>query len=384
MKIPKKILPSSTFAAGPAQGLEAVRKTNLKDTMFERRHRTAFITENLYKKTALNLKKLFNLPQNYLVIFFPGGATAAMDAVAWTLNEGQVAGLNLGAFSKLWNDKICRSLPQKVKKEFVDFDYKNPSSAKRLNSKTSLVLLTPNETSNGIALPDSLLKSIYKEKGANTLIAWDATSCAGARVLPKCFDIMLFGGQKAFGSPGGTCVIFLSPAAVKRALSKEEDNTIPYFLNLAHAVRKAQIYQPFNTPCNTTIWAIGKACQYMLKCGGIKNMQMLAQAHADTILNYVKRSAWLEPLIKDAKYRSYTTLTLKVTDKDIKDEQINRALAQTKLPNLVDGVEKYSSIKENSLRIGCFPFIDPNGTGQFEKLCLTLDFICKELKKSKR
>ncbi len=384
MKIPKRILPSSTFAAGPAQGLEAVRETPLSETMFERRHRTPFITENLYKKTAVNLRKLFNLPQDYLVVFFPGGATAAMDAVVWTLNDGHISGLSFGAFSTLWNEKICRSLPPKVKKEFVDFDYKNPSSAKRLDTKASLLLLTPNETSNGIALPDSLLESIYKDKGKNTLIAWDATSCAGARVLPKCFDIMLFGAQKAFGAPGGTCVIFLSPKAAERALSKENDGNIPYFLNLAHAVKKAQAYQPFNTPCNTTIWAIAQACEFMLKLGGIKNMQKLSKAHAAAILNYVKKSTWLEPLIKDAKYRSYTTLTLEITDKDIKDEQINRALAQTKKTNLIDGIEKYSSIKENSLRIGCFPFVDTKGIGQFEKLCLTLDFIYKELKKSKR
>lgn len=57
MKIPKNILPSSTFAAGPAQGLNIVRNTKLKETFFERRHRTNFITEKLYKTTAENLKK---------------------------------------------------------------------------------------------------------------------------------------------------------------------------------------------------------------------------------------------------------------------------------------------------------------------------------------
>ena len=384
MKIPKHLLPSSTFAAGPAQGLRAVRNAPLRATMFERRHRTAFITEKLYRKTERDLKKLFNLPPNYLTIFFPGGATAAMDAVAWSLNEGSVAGLNIGAFSSLWNNKICAALPAKTKKKFTDFDYLNPATAKGLDTKASLLLLTPNETSNGIALPDSLLKQIYKEKGKNTLIAWDATSCAGARVLPGCFDIMIFGGQKAFGAPGGTCVLFLSPKAAARALSKEKEPHIPYFLNLAHAVKKAQIGQTLNTPCNTAIWAIGKACEYMLRRGGIKNMEKLAKAHADIMLAYAERSAWLEPLITDAKYRSYTTLTLKITDKDIRDRQINRALARSKAPNLIDGIEKYSSIKENSLRIGCFPFVDPGGTRQFEKLCLTLDFIYKELKKSKR
>lgn len=384
MKIPQSLLPSSTFAAGPAQGLEEVRAASLAETFFERRHRTPFITQKLYKKTALDLKKLFKLPKDYLVIFFPGGATAAMDAVARSLNEGSVSGLNLGAFSELWNKKICGALPSKVKKNFVDFDYKNPESAKKLNTKSSLILLTPNETSTGLALPDSLLKDIYTRKGKNTLVAWDATSCAGARVLPDCFDVMLFAGQKAFGAPGGTCVIFLSPAAVKRALAAEHKKEIPYFLNLSRAVQKALIFQPFNTPCNTTIWAIGKACSYMLKRGGLKNMHKLTLKHAETVLNYAKKSGWLKPMIEEEKYRSFTTLTLKITDPDIKDYQINRALAETKRPNLIDGTEKYSSIEDNSLRIGCFPFIDAKGDMQFKKLCRTLDFIYKELKKVKK
>lgn len=384
MKIPQSFLPSSTFAAGPAQGLEEVRETALAETFFERRHRTTFITQELYKKTALDLKKLFKLPKDYLVIFFPGGATAAMDAVAWSLNEGSVSGLNLGAFSELWNKKICGALPPDVKKDFVDFDYKNPESANKLNAKSSLVLLTPNETSTGLALPDILLKEIYARKGKNTLIAWDATSCAGARALPGCFDVMLFAGQKAFGAPGGTCVIFLSPAAVKRALAAEHKKEIPYFLNLSRAVQKALIFQPFNTPCNTTIWAIGKACSYMLKRGGLKSMQALTLEHAETVLNYVQKSRWLKPLIEEEKYRSFTTLTLKITDPGIKDAQINKALAATKRANLIDGIEKYSSVKENSLRIGCFPFIDAKGCAQFKKLCRTLDFIYKELKKVKK
>lgn len=384
MKIPKNILPSSTFAAGPAQGLERVRNTKLFQTFFERRHRTKAITKGLYANTAENLKKLFNLPKDYLTVFFPGGATAAMETVAWTLNGGEISGLNTGAFSDLWNFKVCGALPGNIKKDFIDFDYKNPDTALQLNTKAKLILLTINETSSGLAMPDEMLKKIWEEKEKNTLIAWDATSCAGARVLPNCFDIMLFGGQKAFGAPAGTCVIFLSPAAIKRALEAEGKNGIPYFLNLSNAVKKALINQTLNTPCNTAIWAINEACKYMLKSGGIKAMEKLTQSHAKILLDFAKKSTWLEPMISDKKYRSLTSLTLKITDKQIKDCQINKALASTKIPALADGIEKYSSIKENSIRIGCFPFIDTKGNSQFIKLCKTLDFIYKNLKKSKK
>ncbi len=384
MKIPKSILPCVTFAAGPAQGLGKVRNAKLAETFFERRHRTPNITKELYGKTVGNLKKLFNLPEDYLVIFFPGGATAAMEAVAWSLNNGEISGLNTGAFSDLWNLKICGPLPGNIKKHFVNFDYKNTDSWKKLNTKAKLILLTVNETSTGLALPDEMLKQIWKEKGKDSLIAWDATSCAGARLQPNCFDVLLFGGQKAFGAPAGTCVIFLSPAAVERALAKEGINGIPYFLNLSNAVRKALINQTLNTPCNTAIWAINEASKYMLKHGGLKAMQKLTEGHAKTILDFAKKSGWLAPMIEDKRFRSNISLTLKITDEDIKDYQINKALASTKITALADGIEKYSSVKENSIRIGCFPFIDTIGNSQFIKLCKTLDFIYKNLKNSKK
>ena len=379
MKIPKNILPNSTFTCGPSQALKHVENTPLVKTFFERSHRSPSLAQKgLYRETTLNIKKLFKLNDDYTILFFPGGATAAMDAVVWTLTNKSISGLVFGSFSKRWIKDT--NFLDGIKKTFVPFDYKK-ENYKELDFKSSLILLTLNETSHGIRLPKRILKDIYERKSKDTLVAWDATSWAGMNQVQPYFDIMLFSTQKAFGAGGGTCVLIMNKKAIKRAEEMQKIKKIPFFLNLNNALRFAPLYQTLNTPSTINIWMLNEAVKYMLKNGGLKKMEALTRAHAKVLLDYAKKSNWLCPMIEKQEFCSPETLTLKITDEKIKDILVNKALAQTKKRNLLDGVKKFSSIEENSLRIACFPFIDTKGTKEFEKLTQTLDYIAKQLDK---
>ena len=380
MKIPKNILPSSTFTCGPSQALKHVENTPLVKTCFERSHRSPSLAQKgLYRQTTLNIKKLFNLSDDYTIFFFPGGATAAMDAVVWTLTNKSISALVFGSFSKRWIKDT--NFLDDIKKTFVAFDYKK-ENYKELDFKASLILLTLNETSHGICLPQKMLKDIYERKSKNTLIAWDATSWAGMNQVKPYFDIMLFSTQKAFGAGGGTCVLIMNKKAIERAEEMQKVKKIPFFLNLNNALRFAPLYQTLNTPSTINIWMLNEAVKYMLKHGGLKKMEELTKAHAKVLVDYAKKSNWLKPMIENPVFRSSETLTLKITDDKIKDTLVNKALAQTKKRNLLDGVKKFSSISENSLRVSCFPFIDTKGTKEFIKLTKTLDYIAKHLDKN--
>ena len=381
MKIPQKLLPSSTFACGPSQALKSVKNTILAKTFFERSHRNPNLTQQgLFRQTTLNLKKLFKLNDDYTIIFFPGGATAAMDAVVWTLTDKSVSGLEFGAFSKRWMQDT-NAVPN-IKRTIIPFDYKDENSYKKLDFKASLLLLTPNETSHGICLPDRILKDIYKRKSKNTLIAWDTTSWAGMRQVKPYFDLMFFSTQKAFGTGGGTCVLIMNKKAIARAKKMQKIRQIPHFLDLNKALHFAPLYQTLNTPSTVNIWMLNEAAKFMLKNGGLKKMEALTLSHAKVLLDYAKKSNWLCPMIEKDDFCSRTSLTLKITDEKIKDTLVNKALKQTKKANLIDGVQKFSSVEENSLRVACFPFIDPKGTKEFTKLTRTLDFIAKQLNKN--
>ena len=382
VKLDKAILPTSTFACGPAQSLPSQRQTPLWRTHFERSHRAADIsTAGLYKETEDNLRCLLSIPPDYTVLFFPGGATAAMDAVLWSLTAQNVSGLNMGAFSHLWCNTLAGRLIN-VEKKFITTDL-IPTTLP--DTSSSLVLLTPNETSTGVQLPDDFLLDVWNRRGADTLVAWDTTSCAGGRVLPAAaYDIQLFALQKCFAAGGGTCALVLSPKAVFRAQEVAKKRAIPYFLDLSQAIKFAsEKHQTLNTPSTINIWLTNEACKFMLAGGGLKAMENLCKQHADYLIAWANQTTWCRPLVQDEKFRSQTTLTLEITDGHLTDNSIHTALAQTGLENLQDGLKKYRTIQANSLRVACFPFVDTDGIEQYKKLTAALDEIVRQLHQTK-
>ena len=86
-------------------------------------------------------------------------------------------------------------------------------------------------------------------------------------------------------------------------------------------------------------------------------------------------------MIADEAYRSFTTLTLQITDPSISAEAINAALRETGAPNLQDGLKRYTGAPTNSLRVACFPFVDINGTEQYQKLTDLLDEIVRQIRR---
>ena len=376
-------LPTSTFTCGPSQGHPVIRQTPLSQTLFERSHRAKDIsTDGLYKEATANLRQLLALQDDYTVIFFMGGATPALDAVAWSLTTNSISGLSFGAFSKLWCKKIAGCLEESVKKDFKEAAEGEFFPQEQPDYQASLVVLTPNETSTGAQIPDDYLAHAWKAKGPDTLVAWDCTSCAGGRALPKNqFDVMVFSMQKCFGVGGGSSVIILSPAAVARIEEAKKYRRIPYSLDLSYAVQKAQEKaQTVNTPSTTNIWMFNQACKWMNDNGGLKAMDALCRQHAQYLLQWAAGTDWLRPLIADEAHRSYTTLTLEVTDPKLDAAEISKALKATGLPNLQDGIKKYSAVKQNSLRIACFPFVDIHGVEQYKKLTQAVDAIVAALR----
>lgn len=374
-----QILPSVTFACGPAQGLPAVRESMLYQTFFERSHRAPDMSYNgLYKEAEDNLRALLNVPQDYTLLFFPGGATAAMDAVLWSLTKSHVSGLNMGAFSRLWCNRLAPRVPG-IQTDFLDVDL-IPQSLP--NTAADLVILTPNETSTGVQLPDEYLQQVWDKRGTDTLVAWDTTSCAGGRALPAgIYDVQLFGLQKCFAAGGGTCALILSPKAVARANEMATQRNIPFLLDLTNAIPFAQQkHQTLNTPSTINIWMANEGAKFMLSHGAIKEMDLLCRRHADWLVNWAENTDWIHPLVQDAQYRSFTTITLEITHPKIQDTQLNKALAATGLKNLQDGLKKYHTVEKNSLRVACFPFVDLSGVKEYKKLTATLDEIARQLK----
>ncbi|MFH1708464.1 MAG: aminotransferase class V-fold PLP-dependent enzyme [Planctomycetota bacterium] len=385
MKIPENLLPDVTFACGPSQGHPTVRSTPISQMSFERSHRASDISaEGLYRDATANIKNFLRVPDDYTLIFFLGGATPALDAAMWNMVTDSVSGYRFGAFSSLWGKKIAAQLPGTVKTTFADLKEGEVFPSAPLDRNASFIFMTPNETATGVGIPDELLNEVYAAKGPNSIVGWDCTSVAGGRLLPADkYDVMVFSLQKCFGAPGGSAIMILSPAAVKRAEETAKARRIPYSFLLAGeklAVDLARTKcQTVNTPSTPAIWMANEGAKLMLTAGGLEAMDKLVKRHAQVLWDWAAKCGYLKPYVADPKFRSNVTVTLTV-DGSIDADAISKALKATGRPNLADGIKKYSSVKGNVIRIGCFPFIDFKGTEQFEKLTKAVDFIVKNLK----
>ncbi|MBO7190891.1 MAG: aminotransferase class V-fold PLP-dependent enzyme [Elusimicrobiaceae bacterium] len=375
------LLPTSTFACGPAQALPALRQTPLADTLFERSHRAPDIVREIYANAAKELRRLLDLPPDYTLCFFPGGANAAMDAVLWNLTKDTLSGLAFGEFSNRWAQTMASRLSGV--KNTVRFT--KPGElfpAEEPDPNASLVVLTPNETSTGVQIPNDYLTRVWQKRGPDTLVAWDATSCAGGRNLPgNSFDVLLFSLQKCFGAMGGTSVLVLSPRAKERLKQNAARRAVPYFLDLSLAVKHAENFQTVNTPNTTAIWLCYQAASWMNKHGGINAMDKLCRQHAAWLIDWANKTDFITLFVKEEKFRSYTTLTLALTDPQLTPAAINSALADTGLANLQDGLKSHPYAPANTLRVACFPFVDINGIEEYKKLTAALDEIVRQLRK---
>lgn len=381
MKTAFSNLPTSTFACGPGQGHPEVRQAALYQALFERSHRAPDIsTSGLYHTAEQELRKLLSIPPDYLLFFFPGGATPALDAITWSLSLDTISGLGFGSFSNRWCHGIVPQIPG-IKAAIVSPQPGSLLPLEKPDTQASLILLTPNETSTGVQLPDEYLEDIWEKKGPNSLVAWDTTSCAGGRKLPSAaYDVQVFGLQKCFGAGGGTAAVILSPQAVARIAEVKKRRLIPYILDLSYAVENALKFQTVNTPSTINIWMCCQAAKWMNAHGGLAAMDALCRKHAQYLVDWSTQTDWIRPCVCEEQWRSYTTLTMDITDPRISEKALNQALAATGLPNLQDGIKKFSHITTNSVRISCFPFVDINGTEQYARLTALLDKIAEKLR----
>ena len=382
IRLDPQILPNSTFACGPGQGHPLLRHTPLYQTCFERSHRALDLTtEGLYKNVTLALKELLAIPADYTVAFFPGGGSPAVDAVLWSLTKDTLSGLAFGAFSNRWSQQMSQQLGSQVVSSVRTLQPGELFPQELPDYTASLVVLTPNETSSGVQIPNDYLEQGWNNRGKDTLIAWDTTSCAGGRLLPpNAYDINIFSLQKCFGAAGGTSVMVLSPKAVERIAETKKYRSVPYTLDLTHVVENARKFQTFNTPNTINIWLCYEACKWMLDNGGLTAMDKLCRAHAQHLFDWAEKTDWVRPYVADTNFRSYTTPTFEITNPHISANDINAALAATGKPNLQDGVKRFSTAPENTLRIACFPFVDINGVSEYQKLTATLDEIVRQLR----
>src|SRR6056297_442517 len=217
--------------------------------------------DDLHNETVSLLKEIFQIPDNYSILFLGGGATLQFSMIPMNmLKEGRVADyVNSGA----WAGKAIKDA-QKIGKVNTLFDGKDSSYSSLPDPKdikpsgdSAYVHITSNETIGGLQWKD------WPETGDVPLVA-DMSSDILSRPVPiEKFGLIYAGAQKNLGPAGSTIVI------VRDDIWQNSPDDLTAYLSYKTHAEKNSLY---NTPPVFPIWGINLVLKWIKKMGGAEAM----------------------------------------------------------------------------------------------------------------
>lgn len=337
----------TSFYPGPSQVHDQVPKY-VKDAyrkgIMSMNHRSDEFM-SLYKKTASLLKYKLNIPENYS-LFFTSSATECWEILAQSLIKKESLHVYNGGFGEKWF-----TYTQKLKPgvKAFRFDQEQELDLKKLKvSKSELICITQNETSNGTQISNELI-AVLQKKNSKALIAVDVTSSmAGIELNFNLADIWFASVQKCFGLPAGLAVMVCSPKAIQTIKSTGENK---HYNSLVFINEMMEKWQTSYTPNVLGIYLLMRVLKDFRK---IRSVHKQIEARANAWQDFFKNGKNLRPYIRNHKVRSHTVITITGNP-----ELLNEVKSKAKKNGFVLG-EGYGKLKHETFRIANFPALKNN------------------------
>lgn len=316
------------FGAGPAMLPREVMQ-QVKDefldwhgtgiSVIEMSHRSKeFIS--IAEEAESDLRELLNIPNNYKVLYIPGGATMIMSAAPINLlANGETADyLVTGSWSKKAYKEAVRLGNVNVAADSADDNYYSipDRNTWSLNSEAAYLYYTDNETITGVEFHD------IPDAGDVPLVC-DMTS----NFLSRPFDVSRYGiafasAQKNFGPAGIACVI------VRDDLIGKAGEKTPFLLDFKIYADNDSM---FNTPPSFSWYMAGLIYKWILRQGGLVGMNNLAMQRSGKLYQYIDASDYYSNPIPE-KYRSRMNVPF-----ILKDDELNATfLSEAKQNGLIE------------------------------------------------
>lgn len=343
------------FTVGPSQlypGMARMIQKALDNGIGSISHRSDKFRK-IYQQTKQALIDLLNIPIDYQVLFL-GSSLEIMERIITSCVEQNCVHLVNGAFGeKFWQTAVNNG--KKARK--IDYD-QNGFNPNKLNipKKTEMICLTQNETSTGVAIPETVICKL-KRLNPKPLLTVDIVSSAPTVNLDwQLIDLGFFSGQKGFGLPAGLAVLIVSPRAIIKArqLAKSGKAVIG-FHNLAILAEKETDQQTPETPNVLGIYLLGKVINKMIK-KTLKVIRQETDAKAKLLNNLTRNGV---------KWRSRTTIVI-----DVDFPNTNFIQQLTEMGFVVS--DGYGENKGKQIRIANFP---AHSITQVKKLCQRFNLL---------
>ena len=316
------------FSAGPAMMPEPVLE-EIRDEMMNYRgsgmcvmemsHRSK-VFQQIVDEAEADLRELMNIPDNYKVLFIQGGATLQFAAVAWNLmKNGKAVYIETGAWSKkaIAEAKKYGEVIVAASSKDKNYSYIPDCSDLDIPEDTDYVYICENETIHGVTW-----NKLPNTKG-HVLVSDQSSMFLSKPCNVSDYGMIYAGVQKNVGPAGMAIVI------IREDLIREDLKELPVYMQYATHADNGSMY---NTPNCWCIYVCGKVFKYLLKNGGLTQMQKVNEEKAKVLYDFLDASKYFHGTV-EKEFRSLMNVPFVTGDAE-KDAAVVAATKAAGFDNL--------------------------------------------------
>ena len=308
------------FSSGPAQlpydvlvkaQAELLDYNSTGMSVMEMSHRSAAYKE-IIENAEKNLRKLYNISDDYAVLFLQGGASLQFAMIPMNLTKiGSADYIDSGYWSAKAIKEAKKFTNVRVVCSTKDENYNRLPDFEGIKFEGDYVYMTSNNTIYGTEFKK------YPQTGDIPLIADMSSDILSRKIDVNNFGMIFAGAQKNIG-PSGLCV-----AIVKKSLIGNAPENVPIMLDFKTHSENGSMY---NTPPTYGIYIAGLVFEWMLANGGIDSIEKINAEKAALIYDFIDNSSFYTNTIPAAD-RSLMNVVFKTSDADLDKKFAKEAAA---------------------------------------------------------
>ena len=299
------------FSSGPCAKRPGWSPAVLDQALLGRSHRSGVGLARLVEVVDRS-RSILGIPADWRVGIVAGSDTGAIEIAMWSLLGAR--GVDMLAwenFGEGWVADVAQlKLPdvrvmQAPYGQLPDLSQVDPARD---------VVFTWNGTTSGVRVPNG----DWIAPDRQGLAICDATSAVFAMRLPwERLDVATWSWQKSLGGEGGHGMLALSPRAVERLESYTPPWPLPKLFRLTSKGKLLEgVFrgETINTPSMLCVEDALDSLKWAESVGGLDGLIARAERNLATLVGWVDKCAWADPLAEDRATVSCTSPQFKITD----------------------------------------------------------------------
>tara|TARA_B100000963_G_C22624391_1_gene671589 strand:- start:1059 stop:2222 length:1164 start_codon:yes stop_codon:yes gene_type:complete len=324
------------FSSGPCAKRPGWNPSVLKEAILGRSHRSKIALNRINEVVELT-REILKIPQNYKIAVVPASDTGAIEMVLWSLlGKIPIDILAWESFGKDWVKDVIEQLKIPSVRVLSEEYGKIPDL--RIVDFKKDVIFTWNGTTSGVCVPNG--EWISDDRQGLTIC--DATSAAFSMHLPwEKLDVTTYSWQKVLGGEAQHGIIILGPRAVQRVEQFTPDRAIPKIFKLTSKGKlneKMFMGNTINTPSMLCFEDVLDSLKWVKKIGGLDKTIEISNQNLKVVEEKISKIQSLEFLAKDQKFRSCTSICLKIKDEVY--NEVSKEVVENRLKKLLSFFEE--------------------------------------------